>query len=60
MMHNKRHWDYKRFMMPQANKSVNSLCTVLSCIRIKRFLKLLKAFEYSAILQIFVHGSCEL
>jgi len=30
MIHNKRHWDYKSFMTPQANKSVKSLCTVTS------------------------------
>jgi len=37
MMHNKRHWDYKSLMMPQANKSVKSLRTAPSCIRTKIF-----------------------
>jgi len=32
MIHNKRHWDYKSFMMSQANKSVKSLCTAPSCM----------------------------
>jgi len=44
----------------KANKSVKSSCTVPSSIRSKRFLKLLEAFEYSAVLQIFIHGSCEI
>jgi len=60
MMYNKRHWDFKSFMMPQANKSVNSLRAAPSCIRTKRFLELLEAFQYSAVLQIFIHDSCEI
>jgi len=43
MMHNKRHWDYKSFMTPQANNSVKSLHTTPSCIRTKRILELLEA-----------------
>jgi len=36
--------------MPQANKSVKSLRAAPSCNRIKRFLELLKACLYSAVL----------
>ena len=57
---NKHHWDYKSFMTPQANKSVKSLQTACSCIRTKRCLELLEAFQYSTVLQIFVHDSCEI
>jgi len=60
MMHNKCHWDYKSFMTPQANKSVKFLHTAPSGIRTKRFLQLLEAFQYSAVLQIFLHYSCEI
>jgi len=60
MIHKKRHWDHKSFMTLQAKKSVKSLRTAPSCIRIKRLSKLLKAFEYSAVLQIFIHDSCEI
>jgi len=58
MMHNKRYWDYKIFMTPQAKKSVNSLRTAPSCIMTKRILELLEAL-YPAVLQIFVHDGCE-
>jgi len=44
MIHPKRHWDYKSFMMPKANKSVKSLRRAPSCIRTKRF-QLLEPFE---------------
>jgi len=47
-------------MTPQANKSVKSLRTAPSCIGTKRFLELHEAFEYSAVLQIFIHVSCEI
>jgi len=47
-------------MMPQANKSVKSLCTAPRYIGTKRFLELHEAFEYSAVLQIFIHDSCEI
>jgi len=57
---NKHHWDYKSFMTPQANISVKSLHTAPSCVTTKRFLEFLEAFLYSAVLQIFVHGSCEI
>jgi len=57
-MYDKRHWDYKSFMMPQANKTVKSLRTAPGCIRTKRILELLEAF-YPAFLQIFVHDGCE-
>jgi len=51
--------DTKQTPLGKANKSVKSSCTVSSSIRSKRFLELLEAFEYSAVLQIFIHGSCE-
>jgi len=47
-------------MTPQANKSVKSLRTAPSCIGTKRFLELHEALEYSAVLQIFIHVSCEI
>jgi len=60
MIHNKRHWDYKSLMAPQANKSGKSLRTAPSCIGTERFLELHKAFEYSAVLQILIHNSFEI
>jgi len=47
-------------MTPQANKSVKSLHKAPSCIGTKRFLELLEAFKYPAVLQIFIHDSCEI
>ena len=45
----------------QANKSGKSLCTAPSCITVSdmKFLELVEAFLYPAVLQIFVHDSCE-
>jgi len=60
MIYNKRHWDYKSFMAPQANKSIKSLHTAPSCIGTKIVLELHEAFEYFAVLQIFIHDSCEI
>jgi len=58
MMHHKRHWDIKASWCHRLTNQL-SLRTVPSCIRTKRFLELLEALLYPAVLQIFVHDRCE-